>query len=289
MFFIGRSDNIRNTSARRVFELWPSDGNVILCFGACITGRNPAILLVTLTCAVFPYFSFMSTRVVEPDETSWPTSVWFLTLWLLLTVLLILKIAFMDPGIIPRRSLMEHIMNCNSEISLEECRGITESIDGYKDTDGAVFCYTCEIHRPPDASHCVDCNNCVLGFDHHCAVLNNCIGRRNYPYFMALLPCVIMLTVSFVMQIRFPQSATRYSLPIVVLILRDVLMVFAVCMLIAITFFLMYHAWLLFWVQTTTKNHFRGRANYRATVWERLKGYDSLIELREQLNKKCIN
>ena len=31
------------------------------------------------------------------------------------------------------------------------------------------------------------CNNCVVGFDHHCTLLNNCIGKRNLRAFNALL------------------------------------------------------------------------------------------------------
>ena len=37
--------------------------------------------------------------------------------------------------------------------------------------------------KPPKASHCMWCNNCVIGFDHHCNLLNNCIGKRNIRYF----------------------------------------------------------------------------------------------------------
>mmetsp|Transcript_8641 Transcript_8641/g.9354 ORF Transcript_8641/g.9354 Transcript_8641/m.9354 type:complete len:387 (-) Transcript_8641:338-1498(-) len=48
-------------------------------------------------------------------------------------------------------------------------------------------CKTCKITRPPMASHCSNCNNCVKRFDHHCAVIGNCIGERNHVFFVRFL------------------------------------------------------------------------------------------------------
>jgi len=49
------------------------------------------------------------------------------------------------------------------------------------------YCFTCKMYRPPRASHCPTCNNCVERFDHHCPWLNNCIGVRNYRIFIFFL------------------------------------------------------------------------------------------------------
>ena len=288
MLYYGRSSNLDNRRATRVYELWPSDGNIILCFGACITGRNPVLLLVALLCAIFPYYSFITTRVPERGEDGWPRSVWFLSAWFLLTIVLLLKISLMDPGIIPRRDLLT-ILNPAEDVENRTNPNGEDQLDPFKRLPDSTFCYTCEIHRPVGASHCSECNNCVIGFDHHCAVLNNCIGARNYPYFVALLPSIFMLTISFVMQIKFDvpgsESTTSTHVPGFLLFFRDVAFTIAILALLLVISFSLYHGWLLFWARTTTKAHITGRGSRNLSIIDRLQGADSLLDLRASIQR----
>eukprot|EP00898_Chlorokybus_atmophyticus_P000791 jgi/Chlat1/1712/Chrsp127S01962 len=49
------------------------------------------------------------------------------------------------------------------------------------------FCSTCNIWRPPRASHCSVCGYCMQRFDHHCGVLGTCIAKYNHRFFVLFL------------------------------------------------------------------------------------------------------
>merc|ERR1712129_625777 len=49
------------------------------------------------------------------------------------------------------------------------------------------WCATCHLIRPTNAKHCRTCNNCVLGFDHHCPWTGTCIAQRNIRYFIGFV------------------------------------------------------------------------------------------------------
>ena len=58
-------------------------------------------------------------------------------------------------------------------------------------------CTTCHIMRPPGASHCATCDNCVLNFDHHCGFISNCVGKRNHKYFYLFALCGVITSLYF--------------------------------------------------------------------------------------------
>ncbi|KAJ9640474.1 palmitoyltransferase swf1 [Coniosporium tulheliwenetii] len=49
------------------------------------------------------------------------------------------------------------------------------------------ICRTCHFSKPARSKHCSICGTCIARADHHCIWVNNCLGRGNYKYFLALL------------------------------------------------------------------------------------------------------
>ena len=54
------------------------------------------------------------------------------------------------------------------------------------------LCKKCNEVKPPRTHHCSICQTCVMRMDHHCPWTGNCIGLKNYKYFICFLFWTIM-------------------------------------------------------------------------------------------------
>lgn len=105
------------------------------------------------------------------------------------------RVALTDPGFLPAKShpdfdLQGSRLKNGIEVVpdvLNNTRAIVISGPLSKEIHIEKYCSTCNVFRPPRASHCNDCGRCVLEKDHHCVWLDTCIGRNNYKFFLYFL------------------------------------------------------------------------------------------------------
>lgn len=122
-----------------------------------------------------------------------------------LALVLLLKLAISDPGVLLRPSLGEIPETLHSRIS--SLRGganainqmtigvptVVEevSIDSLnlsklvpnRRAKRQVYCEQCEFIVQPGVAHCTECGCCVVGYDHHCPWVSKCVGANNFNLF----------------------------------------------------------------------------------------------------------
>ena len=149
----------------------------------CLSGpSNLKPFIMTSTFGAIPYFAHLY------STATWFTDNLSVAVPIIGGVLLLFSLYFMglttfiDPGIIPRNKPPSYF----SESTKRKKRPIVH-LGFIKKVNK---CDTCFIIKPYRSSHCPDCNNCVLRFDHHCPWVGNCVAQRNYKYFYSFLVCL---------------------------------------------------------------------------------------------------
>jgi len=103
-------------------------------------------------------------------------------------IFFIVMLKVVDPGFIPTNSIKDN----ETQQVLERSYEWEEIVREVETEIGIVvekFCRTCNIWRPPRASHCSVCDKCILRFDHHCPFVGACIGKNSYRFFLGFLFC----------------------------------------------------------------------------------------------------
>ncbi|TNV71248.1 hypothetical protein FGO68_gene15896 [Halteria grandinella] len=60
------------------------------------------------------------------------------------------------------------------------------------------YCSMCDHHKKDrNTYHCIDCDICIEGFDHHCVFFSKCIGGGNIISFWTSIIMVFAIFVSF--------------------------------------------------------------------------------------------
>lgn len=277
----------------RVYQHWPSRSR-FCCGGRFVTGGEaecPISMLGGISCASLAtwlcllvpsalYFFVALPHLLRSWHPPPPALLPVASAGLFCaTVFLLLATCFSDPGIIPRRqvilatgsharitALLGHDLlgTKNQEPSGDAREDAERMVSKGLQEQGYRWCHTCKIVRPPRASHCRDCDHCVLRFDHHCPFVNNCIGQRNYHFFIGFTTAAIFLAGVVIPALIWTFVAARGpdGAPFLALAwLRLVAITGSVSIAVVAVFLAalwLYHLWLAATGQTT-KEHFAQR------------------------------
>ncbi|XP_055014957.1 palmitoyltransferase ZDHHC9 [Boleophthalmus pectinirostris] len=176
--------------------------NSFCCDGRVMMARQKGVFYLTLflivgTCSLF--FAFECPYLAVHLSPAIPV---FAAVLFLFVMAMLLRTSFSDPGVLPRALPDEATF---IEMEIEAANGnvppgqrAPPRIRNVQINNQIVklkYCYTCKIFRPPRASHCSICDNCVDRFDHHCPWVGNCVGKRNYRYFYLFTLSLSLLTI----------------------------------------------------------------------------------------------
>lgn len=131
--------------------------------------RNLSIILVVFASFLITLIAYWAFFVLLPIVAV-PWSIWF-NFNIVWGVFLLYAISF------------------NYYMGVNTSPGTTADIHIHDENnmDDRLECKKCNKPKPPRTHHCSICKRCVLKMDHHCPWLNNCVGLRNYRYFICFL------------------------------------------------------------------------------------------------------
>ncbi|KAM4699584.1 palmitoyltransferase ZDHHC18 isoform 1-T2 [Discoglossus pictus] len=157
--------------------------------GGTRPGEGFGVTLGVIICTAGLFYVFDCPYLITHVTVAVPVVV---ALLLFFVIGSLLHTGLSDPGILPRAT--------PSEVKVMEKQLKSQLPPHTQDVliNGQLvklkYCFTCKIFRPPRASHCSICDNCVDRFDHHCPWVGNCIGQRNYSSFYLFLVSLSLLS-----------------------------------------------------------------------------------------------
>ncbi|WOG91040.1 hypothetical protein DCAR_0310288 [Daucus carota subsp. sativus] len=256
--------------SKRLYQVW-SGSNKFFCGGRLIFGPDVGSLFFTVLLIAVPALVFCVKVYV--DKVRHHANHWYPILIIgagltVLDMIFLFITSSRDPGIVPRSSNppeSDDNYDTMNTPSMEWVNGRTPHLKLPRTKDVLVnghaikvkYCDTCMLYRPPRASHCSICNNCVQRFDHHCPWVGQCIGIRNYRFFYlftstSTILCIFVFTCSWVR--LYEQHHGRLLKSIANDIISDILIVYCFVAVWFVGGLTIFHFYLICTNQTTYEN-----------------------------------
>lgn len=201
-----------------------------LCSGLKVLGYF--MILIVLAVVAISYYAVVvltwAPHLLDGGFTSFLSFTIIITFHILLVMLMwsYIKVVIQDPGSVPEnwKLVSEQNIEEGNSVALSDYASIenstptisTDQIER-RQSQSRGYCSKCQNGKPPRCHHCSVCQRCVLKMDHHCIWVVNCVGARNYKFFLLFVVYTFLTTtldtlVLLPSFIKFFRQAMNHSL-----------------------------------------------------------------------------